>query len=168
MTCPSACSISASTAFQPVLKFAAVFTTRDECAYIQRDQSFLAKAFRNITVGDTLCQSFHNRCFSDTGFTDEYGVVFASAGKDLHHTTDFVIASDNRIKFPRNRCLCEFSTESGECLILILWVLIGDPLVAADVNECLEDFVFRYTRFPKILPTSVCFASAHAIRDVLC
>ena len=34
-------------------------------------------------------------------------------------------------------------------MIFVLRVLIGDALVAADVNECLEDFVLRDTSIPK-------------------
>ena len=94
-------------------------------------------------------ESLYNRRFADTRFADKHGVIFASAGQHLHHAADFIVAPDNRVEFAGECLLCEGPAKPGQCLVFVLRVLIRDALIAADVNECLEDFVLRDPGIPK-------------------
>ena len=94
-------------------------------------------------------EALHNRRFADTRFADKHRVIFTSAGQHLHHTADFIVAPDNRVKSAGECLLCELPAKPSEGLVFVLRVLIGYPLIAADVNECREDFVLGDTSIPK-------------------
>ena len=83
--------------FQAILEFAAVFGARDERAHIERYQPLVLEPFRHIALHDANGQTFRNRRFPHPGFSDQHGVVFGPAGKNLQDAPDFLVAPDNGV-----------------------------------------------------------------------
>eukprot|EP00042_Codosiga_hollandica_P049557 m.577364 g.577364 ORF g.577364 m.577364 type:complete len:136 (+) comp57909_c0_seq2:1964-2371(+) len=54
---------------------------------------------RHITIDNTLCKSFHDRCLANAWFANEDWIVLRAAGKDLESASNFLIATNHRIHF---------------------------------------------------------------------
>ena len=85
--------------FQTLLKFTTVFRTRNQRTHIQLNQLLFLQGLRDIALHNTPCNTFHNRGFTNTRFTDQHRIVFCLTGQDLNDTADFIIPSDNWIDF---------------------------------------------------------------------
>src|SRR3954454_19058919 len=84
--------------FEPFLKLAAEFCTRDQCAHVERYLLLVFQALRDVASDDALCQPFNNGRFTNTRFTDKNRIVLCSPGKDLDDAADLLVAPDHRIK----------------------------------------------------------------------
>ena len=85
--------------FETLFKFAPELGSGDEGAHIQTDQLAVFQVFGDIPSDDTPCQTFGDGSFAHTGFADEDRVVLGAPGKDLDHTADLIVTSDDRIQF---------------------------------------------------------------------
>ena len=81
-------------------KLAAELGTCHQRRQIQQLDFLFFQPCRNISGGNPLGQSLGNGGFTYTGFADETGIVFGSAGKDLNDPVNFPLTSDNGIQFP--------------------------------------------------------------------
>ena len=84
-------------AFQPFLKFSAVFRARDHACEVQGDDGLVAQDLGNVSVGDPLCQALRHGGLSNPRLTDEAGVVFRSSRQDLNDALGLLIPPDDRV-----------------------------------------------------------------------
>src|SRR5690606_34003133 len=80
-----------------------------------------------------MCDTLGNGRLSHTRFTDQYGVVFGPARKDLDNPADFIIAPDHGIKLAGFGKVVEIARIFVERIIRGLGILVGYPRVAAKV-----------------------------------
>ena len=77
---PSLFLTSSRTALQALLKLAAVFCARDQCAHVQAEHGAVLQVLGHIAAHDTLGKALGDGGLTDTRLTDEDGVVLASYG----------------------------------------------------------------------------------------
>jgi len=82
-----------------LLELAAVFGAGNHECEVERDDTFVDENLGDDAAGDLLSEAFHNCGFAHTSLTDEYGIVFRAAAKDLDHTADLVLAADDGVEF---------------------------------------------------------------------
>ena len=87
-------------ASQPFFKLSAVLCTSDERCHIQGNDAFVGNRMGNIPLDYPLCQSFDKGGFSDSGLSDEDGIVFLSSGKYLCRTLYFAATAYNGVEHP--------------------------------------------------------------------
>ena len=85
--------------FDPFLELTTIFCTCYHSGYIQSQDPFFLQMLRYGSCCYPCCQSFHDRGFSHTRFSDQARIIFAPAAQDLDHPLQFVTASDQRIQF---------------------------------------------------------------------
>ena len=71
------------------------FKTRN----INGDDFFVLDGSWNVPVHNSLCQTFYNCCFTNTGIPYKDRVVLSTTRQDFSRFLNFFIASDNRIQF---------------------------------------------------------------------
>ena len=86
--------------FDPLLKFAPVFGTRQHSPKIQGDHPLVLQQLRNVAAGDPLGQALDNGAFAHAGVADEHRVVFRAAGQDLDDPLDLVFPANHRVQLP--------------------------------------------------------------------
>src|SRR3954453_7964123 len=74
--------------FQALLELAAVLRPRDQGAHVEREDRFVAEAFRHVAVHDPLREPFDDRRLAHTRIPDQNRVVLRLAREDLHDATD--------------------------------------------------------------------------------
>jgi hypothetical protein len=60
--------------FEPVFEFATVLGPSNEGTHIERDDAFIFEDLRDISEDDSMSESFDDRGFSNTRFTDQHRV----------------------------------------------------------------------------------------------
>ena len=83
--------------FQTLLKITAIFCARKQRAHVERIHLRLGEDVGDLAVNHTLGQTFGNRSFTDTSFTDQQWIIFTTTAKYLDHALDFVVAPDQGI-----------------------------------------------------------------------
>ena len=106
--------------FQPFFKLAAIFGAGNQAAHIERHQLAVLQGIGNVAIGDAQCEALSDCGFSDTGFADQHGVVFGTAGKDLDGTADFLVTADHRVQLACARYLGQVAGEFLQRVIAIL------------------------------------------------
>ena len=83
---------------QAFLELTTELGTGDQSPEIQRHQPQTLQRLRHFTRHDPLRQQLRNRCFANTGFTDEHRIVLAPAREHLDQVANFRITTDHRIQ----------------------------------------------------------------------
>ena len=141
---------------QAVLEFAAILRAGDHGAEVHGDDALVLEGFGHVAVDDAAGEAFDDGGLADAGFADEHGVVLRAAGEHLHDAADLVVAADDGIDLPLAGKGGEVFAVFLQGLELVLGILVGDALVAADFRkrfehgvafetELLEDFLKRGT-----------------------
>ena len=138
---PLASAISLSTAFEPVLEFAAVLGARDHRADVERHQPAITQTLGDVAVDDPLGETLDDRRLAHARLADQDGVVLGPAAEDLDHAADLVVAPDHGVKLALGGRLGQVAAEALERLELVLRVLVGDAMAAAHLVERLEQLV---------------------------
>ena len=126
---------------QAVLEFAAVLGAGDHRAEVERHQPAVTKPLGDVAGDDPLGQALDDRRLADAGLADQHGVVLRAPAQHLDHTTDLVVAADHRVERPLCGGLGEVAGEALQRLELVLGILVGDPVAAADLGDRLEQLV---------------------------
>ena len=100
--------------FDALFELAAVFGAGDHEGEVEGDDAFFPEDFGDVADGDFLGKAFDDGGFADTGFTDEDGIVFGAAAKDLDDAGDFIRATDDGIEFAFLGEFGEVATEGAE------------------------------------------------------
>ena len=128
-------------ALQAFLKLAAVFCTCDQRTHVQTEHGMILQVFGHISAFDPLRQPLGDGGLTDTGLTDQHGVVLAFAGQDTDDIANFRIASDYRVKLMR---LCHFDKVLAilfQGVVGVLRVITRDPLIATHRTQLLHKFL---------------------------
>ncbi len=83
---------------QAFLELTTELGTGDQSPEVQRHQPQTLQRLRHFTRHDPLRQQLRNRCFANTGFTDEHRIVLAPAREHLDQVANFRITTDHRIQ----------------------------------------------------------------------
>ena len=92
---------------EPFFELSAVHGAGDQRTHIQLQHTLVQQLGRDVAVYDSLCQTFHDRCFPNARFADQRRVVLGAAGEDLDHALDLIFSSDDRIQFACGSLGCQ-------------------------------------------------------------
>ena len=81
-----------------LLELAAVFRARHHQREVEGDHALVAQKLRDVAGDDFLRQAFDDGGFANSGLTDQDGIVFRAAAKDLDHALDLALAADDGIE----------------------------------------------------------------------
>ena len=124
---------------QTFLEFTSVFGTGYQCAHIKCEDLLILQSLRDIALDDTLCQTLHHGGLTDTGFTDQHGVILCLTGQDTYHITDLAVTSDDGIQLLVPCFLHQILPVFFQCIIGCFRVVTGDSLVASYGRQCLQE-----------------------------
>ena len=113
----------------------------DQGAHVERDQPAVLQALGHVARDDPLGQPLDDRRLAHAGLADQDRVVLGPPAEDLHHPADLGIAADHRVHLALAGQLDQVAAIALQGLVLVLGVLVGDPLAAADLLERLEDLL---------------------------
>ena len=158
---------------QTVLKFTAIFGARDHRADVHGHELLVFQGLGHITADDAASEAFGNGGLAHARFADEHGIVFGAPGQDLHDAADFLVASDDGINLARAGQGGEVAPVFIQGLKLVLGILIGDTLVAAQFGQRLEHFRrFQTVSLENLFQRRVAFKSRPRNKcsgaDVIC
>ena len=124
---------------QALLELAAVLGAGDQRADVERDDAAVLELLRHVAGDDALGEALGDRGLADAGLADQDGVVLGAAGEDLDDAADLVVAADDRVELAVLGGLREVAAELLERLVLVLGVLVGHAVRAADGLDRLDD-----------------------------
>ena len=82
---------------QSLFELTPILGTGDEGTHIQRENGTVLKTLRYILFDDSLCKTFRNGRFTNTGFTDQNRIVLCLSGQDPNHIPDLLVSADYRV-----------------------------------------------------------------------
>ncbi len=121
---------------EPLLELAAVLGAGDERTHVQGHDTLVLQGLGHVSGHDALGQALHDGGLAHARFADEHRVVLGPAGQDLDHPPDLVVTADDRVQLPLAGRLGEVAAVFRQRLVFLLRVLVGDPLVTAQILEC--------------------------------
>jgi len=126
---------------EPLLELAPVLGPRHQGAHIEAEDRLVAQSLGDVTAGDPLGQALHDGGLAHAGIADQDRVVLGLPGQDLHDAPDLGVAADDRVQLAAGRLRDQIPAVLGEGLVGHLRHGRGDPLIAADFRECLQEAV---------------------------
>ena len=126
---------------EPLLELAAELGAGDEGAHVQRDDPAVLQALGHVARDDPLRQPLDDRRLAHAGLADQHGVVLGPSAEDLDDAADLGIPADDRVHLALAGHLDQVAAVALERLVLVLRVLVGHPLPAADLLQRLEDLL---------------------------
>ena len=131
---------------QALLELAAVLRAGDQRADVERDDAAVAQLLGDVAGDDALGEALGDRGLADAGLADQDGVVLRAAGEDLDDAADLVVAADDGVELALLGGAREVAAELLERLVLVLGVLVGDAVRAADGLDRLDDVLLARRR----------------------
>ena len=131
---------------QALLELAAVLRAGDQRADVERDDAAVAQLLGHVAGDDALGEALGDRGLADAGLADQDGVVLGAAREDLDDAADLVVAADDGVELAVLGGLREVAAELLERLVLVLGVLVGDAVRAADGLDRLDDVLLARRR----------------------
>ena len=141
---PSDCGDLLEDRLEPLLELAAELGPGDERAHVERDHLAVLEALGHVARDDPLGQALDDRRLADARLADQDRVVLGPAAEDLDDPADLRVAADHRVHLALAGQLDQVAAVLLERLVLVLGVLIGHPLAAADLLERLEDVLLGH------------------------
>ncbi len=135
---------------QPVLELAAVLGAGDQGADVERDHALALQPLGDVARDDPLGQALGDRGLADAGLADQHRVVLGAPGEHLDHAADLVVAPDDRVELALLGQLGQVAAELLERLVLVLWVLVGHPVRAADLLDGLAQPILARSPSPTL------------------
>ena len=117
---------------QTLLKLTTIFRTCDQRSHIQSEKFLIFQSFRDISLHNTLRQTFDHSGLTNTRFTDQHRIVFRLTRKDSNHITDLLISSDNRIQFLLSCTLHHIISVLLKCIVRCFRIIRCHSLITAD------------------------------------
>ena len=118
---------------QPLLELAAVLGAGDHRTEVEADEPLVLEALGHVALDDAAGQALDDGGLADAGLADEHRVVLGAARQHLDDPADLLVAPDDGVDLPGARRLGEVAAVALEGLVLLLGVLRGDPVAAADL-----------------------------------
>ena len=126
---------------QAVLKLPSVLRAGDHRTEVERDELAVAQALGHVAVHDPLGKALDDRGLPDARLADQHGIVLGAPAQHLDHAPDLVVAPDHRVELALLRGLCQVAAEALQRLQLVLGVLVGHVVRAADLLERLQQLL---------------------------
>ena len=126
---------------EAVFKLAAILGPGDHGAKVHGHEPLVLQRFRHVAADDAPGQTFRNGRFAHARLADEHGVVLGSAGQDLHHAADFLVAADDRVNLALARERRQVAPVFFQRLKLVFRIGVGDALVATQLGQGAQDRV---------------------------
>ena len=120
---------------QAILELAPVLGAGHHRAQVERDQPAVLEALGHIARDDPLGQALDDRGLADARLADEHGVVLGPSRENLDHAANLVVASDHRVELALGGGLGEVASVALERAVLVLGVLVGHAVAAADLGQ---------------------------------
>ncbi len=124
---------------EPLLELAPVLGAGHERSHVQGEDRLVLEPLGHVAAHDALGQSLHDGGLAHAGLADEDGVVLGLAGQDAHHAPDLVVATDDRIELAQLGLGHQVDAVLFQGFVGGLRVVAGDPLVATDGCERLQE-----------------------------
>ena len=118
---------------EPVLELAAVLGAGDQRADVERDHAAVAQRVGDVARDDALGEALDDGGLADAGLADQHGVVLRAPREHLDHAADLVVAPDHRVELALLGGLGEVAAVGLERLVLVLGVLVGHAVRAANL-----------------------------------
>ena len=96
---------------EALLKLTAILGTRDKTRQVERPDILVHEVLGHVAGSDLLCQALDDGRLAHAGVTQDKRVVLGAARKDLHHTLDFLFATNYRVELAIARLLREVGGE---------------------------------------------------------
>ena len=90
---------------------------------------------RDVAVEHADGKPFHDGRLADAGLADQDRIVLGPPGQHLHRPTDLLVPADDGVDPAQAGHLDQVAAVLLQRLVLLLGVLVGHPLAAADVLE---------------------------------
>ncbi|GKT46678.1 uncharacterized protein ColSpa_06859 [Colletotrichum spaethianum] len=121
----------------PLLKLSAVLASGHQGADVKRQQLAGLEVVGHIAVDDALGETLDDGSLTDTGLTNEDGVVLRPAGQDPYNSPDLLLAANDRVHVLVSGQGRHVDGELGKVLVLLLGVsiLAVHPLRAANLGD---------------------------------
>ena len=126
---------------QPVLEFTSVLRAGDHCRQVECDHASVLQSLGHVAGDDPLREPLGDRGLADARLADQDGVVLRPAREDLDHAADLIIAPDHRVELALRRRVGQIAAVALERLKLVLGVLVGHAVRAADLLQSLDQLV---------------------------
>ena len=136
---PSAALHLAQHGLQPLLELAAVLRAGHQGAHVEGEDGPVAQPFRHVAPGDPLGQALDDGGLADAGVADQHRVVLGLPGQDLDDPPDLGVAADDRVEPSAGRGRDQVGAVLGQGFVGDLGHGRGDPLVAADLGQRLQE-----------------------------
>ena len=107
-------------ALESFLKLTFVLGTGDEGTHVERVELFVLQIFGNIAAHNTLGKSLDDSRLTGTRFTDQNRIVLGTARKNLQHTANLLVTSDDRVEFALSGSVDEVTGVFRESLIVLV------------------------------------------------
>ena len=121
--------------FQTLFKFPPVLRACYQRSHVQGKNMLVLEIVRYIAFYDTLGESFHGRCLTDAGFTDEYRVVLGFSRQDQYGLPDLIVPSDHRVQLLLLGFLYQVLAILAQCIVSNFRIVRHDFLVAPDLRK---------------------------------
>ena len=141
---PAAAADLGEDGLEPFLELAPVLGPGDQGTHVEAEDRLVPQALGDITAGDPLGQALHDRGLAHAGIADQDRVVLGLPGQDLDDAPDLGVPADDRVEFAAGRLGDQVPAVLGQGLVGRFRHGGGDPLVAADRRQCLQESVLGH------------------------
>ena len=100
----------------------------------------------HVAGHDALGQPLDDGGLAHARLADQHRIVLGPPRQHLHHAPDLLVPADHRVELALPGELGQVPAVALQGLVLVLGVLVGDPLGAADLLQHLEKPVPRDAR----------------------
>ncbi len=121
--------------FEPLLEFAAVLRTREQCAHVERHDALVLEALGYIPRDDAVGEPLDDGGLAHTRIADQHRVVLAPTGQHLHHAADLGVPANDGVELAFARILSEVACVLREGIERGLGVGARHLAVAAHLRE---------------------------------
>ena len=97
----------ADEAFDAAFKLPAELCARNQCRQVKQVNFFVHQPAGHLALGNAQRNALGNGRFANARLTNEAGVVFLPAAKDLHRAVNFFVAADNAVQLALLRLIGE-------------------------------------------------------------
>ena len=132
-----------------LFEFAAEFRAGNQRPQVQGDDTLVAQGIGNVPADDALGNPLHHRGFPHPGIADQGGIVLGAPRKHLEHPADLLVAADHRIEFPLHGQFGEVAGIALQRHVFALRILVGHPLVTADLDQGAKNRFPANPHFPE-------------------
>jgi len=132
--------------FQSFLEFPLVLRACYQCTHVEREELLVLQIFRHITTEDSLGKTFYDSRLTRTRFTYQDRVVLGASAQDLEYPTDFLVTTDDRVKFARTGCFYQVDGVFAQRLVGVLARLRSHVLPLTKLVDGCTEVLFVHAR----------------------